>query len=117
MRAIRRSQQQQRVEERTDPGDPQKQPRCADSGSLVAWSLPYPLADRAQVFERNMRTLTDRLLAQGVVPLLTTMPPDGDFFRNVPVFSGVVRGIAQGRQVPLIDYYRELMAVGPPPPE
>ncbi len=75
---------------------------------------PYPLADRAERFEKNMRILTDQLTARGVIPLLTTMPPDGDFFRYVPVFSGVVRGIAQGRQVPLIDFYRELMALGPP---
>lgn len=80
----------------------------------IAWSLPYPLADRAQVYERNMRTLTDRLLAQGVIPLLTTMPPDAEFFRYVPVFTGVVRAIAQGRQIPLIDLNRELIALGPP---
>ena len=80
----------------------------------IAWSEPYPLADRAQVYERNMRNLTDRLLAQGVVPLLTSMPPDRDFFRYVPVYTGVLRAIAQGRQVPLIDFYKELMALGPP---
>ncbi len=80
----------------------------------IAWSLPYPLADRAQVYERNMRNITDRLLARGVIPLLTTMPPDRDFFQYVPVYTGIVRAIAQGRQIPLIDYYKELMALGPP---
>jgi len=80
----------------------------------IAWSLPYPLAERAQVYERNMRTLTDRLLARGVIPLLTTMPPDRDFFTYVPVYTGIVRAIAQGRQIPLIDFYRELYALGPP---
>lgn len=77
----------------------------------LSWNT---LADGAERYERNMRLLTDRLLAQGVIPLLTTMPPDGDYFAQVPVFAGVVRAIAQGRQVPLIDYYRELMALGPP---
>jgi hypothetical protein len=42
------------------------------------------------------------------------MPPDAQYIRYVPVFAGVVRAIAQGRQVPLIDYYRELMAIPPP---
>lgn len=82
----------------------------------IGWGggAPYPLADRAETFEWNMRQLTDQLLAQGVVPLLTTMPPDGDFFNYVPAFTAVVRGIAQGRQVPLIDFNRELMALGYP---
>jgi hypothetical protein len=80
----------------------------------IGYIGPYPLADAAELYERNMRTLTDRVLARGVVPLLTTMPPDAQYIRYVPVFAGVVRAIAQGRQVPLIDYYRELIAIGPP---
>ena len=63
----------------------------------------YPIDDQAETFERAMRALTDKLLARGVVPLLTTMPPDRDYFQYTPVFSAVVRGIAQGRQVPLIE--------------
>ena len=76
----------------------------------------YPLADQAETYEANLRAITDELLARGVIPLLTTMPPrtDGDRLRYVPVFSAVVRAIAQGRQVPLIDLNRELMALGPP---
>ncbi len=45
------------------------------------------------------------------------MPPRWDhleWMNYVPAFTGAVRGIAQGRQVPLIDYNRELMAIGPP---
>lgn len=75
---------------------------------------PYTLAEGAEYFENNMRTITDRLIAAGVIPLLTTMPPDAAAQRFVPVYAGVVRGIAQGRQIPLIDYTRELMALGPP---
>ncbi|MDP3153454.1 MAG: GDSL-type esterase/lipase family protein [Archangium sp.] len=75
---------------------------------------PYTLAEGAEYFENNMRTITDRLIAAGVIPLLTTMPPDAAAFRLVPVYAGVVRGIAQGRQIPLIDYNRELLALGPP---
>ncbi len=75
---------------------------------------PYTLAEGAEYFENNMRTITDRLIAAGVIPLLTTMPPDAAALRIVPVYAGVVRGIAQGRQIPLIDYTRELLALGPP---
>ena len=76
----------------------------------------YPVADQAQAYEASLRAITDSLLARGVIPLITTMPPrtDGDRLRYVPVFSGVARAIAQGRQVPLIDLTRELMALGAP---
>ena len=64
----------------------------------------------------SLRALIDSLLARGVVPLLSTMPPrtDADYLRYVPVFAGVARAIAQGRQIPLIDFNRELMALGAP---
>jgi hypothetical protein len=81
-----------------------------DIGYVGALSL----VDATERYERNMRTLTDRLLARGVIPLLTTMPPDAAAIRYVPGYSGVVRAIAQGRQVPLIDYQRELLAIPPP---
>ncbi len=77
----------------------------------------YPLADQAERYEKNMRLLTDHLTARGVIPLLTTLPPRTDpprYFNYTPVFAGVVRAIAQGRQVPLIDWQRELLALGPP---
>ena len=80
----------------------------------IGYIGPYSLADAVELYERNMRTLTDRIIARGVIPLLTTMPPDQEFFRFVPLYAGVVRGIAQGRQIPLIDYYKELVVLPPP---
>lgn len=74
----------------------------------------YPVADQVERYEKHMRKLTDHLISTGVVPLLTTMPPDGDYFNYVPAFAGVVRAIAQGRQVPMIDLYKEMLAMGPP---
>jgi hypothetical protein len=77
----------------------------------------YALAPQARDFEVSMRGLTDALLARGVIPVLTTMSPrtdHPDWVAAVPAYSGVVRAIAQGRQVPLIDLNRELMALGPP---
>jgi hypothetical protein len=86
------------------------------SNDIGAWSLPYPLADQLEQYEGHMRAIATELLAQGVVPLFTTMPPDNDprWLRFTPAYAGVVRAIAQGRQVPLIDYQRELRALGPP---
>jgi hypothetical protein len=77
----------------------------------------YPLLAQVEAYETSMRALTDRLLEGGVLPLLSTMPPrwhTPEWVPYVPAFAGVVRAIAQGRQVPLVDYNRALMAVGPP---
>ncbi len=74
----------------------------------------YPVADQVERYEKHMRRLTDHLISRGVVPILNTMPPDGDYFNYVPAFAGVVRAIAQGRQVPMIDLYKEMIAMGAP---
>ena len=60
----------------------------------------------------NMLDLVDQLLKAGVIPLLSTIPPRLDAAwanLEVPRYNGVVRGIAQGRQVPLLDLHRELV--------
>jgi hypothetical protein len=82
----------------------------------IGWGgqLAYPVADQAERYEKNMRTLIDHLIDRGVVPIVNTMPPDGDFFWMTPVFSAVTRAIAQGRQVPMIDLYQALLDMGPP---
>lgn len=63
-------------------------------------------------FGAGMLTITDSLIARGVVPVLTTIPPRGDSASadvQVPRYNAVVRGVAQGRQVPVIDLHRELV--------
>ena len=60
----------------------------------------------------NLLTLADELIAAGVVPALTTiMPRDDDAAADalVPRYNAVVRAVAQARQVPLIDFHRELL--------
>ena len=82
----------------------------------IGWggAAAYPVADQAERYEKHMRRLTDHLISRGVVPILNTMPPDGDYFWVTPVFSAVIRAIAQGRQVPMIDLHQALLAMGPP---
>ena len=63
-------------------------------------------------YAENMLDLTDALLDRGVVPLLTTIMPRGDdpdADAEVPDFNMALRAIAEARQVPLIDYHRELV--------
>ena len=65
-------------------------------------------------FARNMFAITDQLIAKGVVPLLTTLPPRDDAAvadARVPEFDAVVHGIAQARQIPLMDLDQALRAL------
>lgn len=60
----------------------------------------------------DLWTAVDRMLARGVVPILSTLPPMQSYPEadaRVPLFSHVVRAIAQGRGVPLVDLYSELL--------
>jgi chitodextrinase len=62
-------------------------------------------------YETGLRGIVDALIQRGVIPILTTMPERQDnaaYPLLVPAFNGVVRAIAQGRQIPLIDVNREL---------
>lgn len=59
-----------------------------------------------------MLSITDQLIAGGVIPLLTLIPPRDDSASadlQVPRYNAVVRGIGQARQVQVIDLHRELM--------
>jgi peptidoglycan/LPS O-acetylase OafA/YrhL len=62
----------------------------------------------------DLWAIVDRTIATGAIPLLSTLPPlhsDPDSEARVPVFNLVVRAIAQGRQIPLVDFYREMLAL------
>ena len=54
----------------------------------------------------QMFDIADQLIGEGVIPILSSIPPrgdnrDADF--QVPPYNAVVRGIAEGRQVPFVD--------------
>jgi len=65
-------------------------------------------------FGSNMLDLVDELTDRGVVPALLTIPPRGDSSEAdawVPTYNAVIRGIAQGRQIPLINLELGLRAI------
>lgn len=56
----------------------------------------------------SMMDLLDQVEANGTVPILSTIPPRGDSVEDdawVPWYNSVVRGIAQARELPLMDYH------------
>ena len=57
-------------------------------------------------FGANLTTLVDQLLGDGVIPVVSTIPRRLDVSAAdlwVPTYNAVIRGIAQARQVPLVD--------------
>jgi len=63
-------------------------------------------------YGKNLFTLVDRLVARGVVPIVSSIPPRDDSTTadaQVPWYNGVTRALAQSRQVPYIDLNRELL--------
>lgn len=63
-------------------------------------------------YGRNMLDLADYLLDRGVVPIFTSIMPRDDSEladARVPLFNLIVRGIAQARGFPFVDFHRELM--------
>ena len=59
----------------------------------------------------DLIAIVDRLEAQHIVPILSTIPPRNDAFSdelNVE-FNTAVAALAQSRSLPLIDFYREIL--------
>jgi len=62
-------------------------------------------------FADNLLGAVDKLIVIGVVPILSTIPQRSDLPLKdpyVPRYNAVVRAVAQGRQIPLVDLHREL---------
>jgi len=60
-------------------------------------------------YARNMRELTDKCLANGTIPILTTIPPRHGRAEKAAAFAKIVRDLAGELKVPLIDYHAEIL--------
>ncbi len=63
-------------------------------------------------FGADLWTLVDQTIASGAIPILSTLPPnnaDSGADSRIPKANAIVRAIAQGRRIPLVDYHRELL--------
>lgn len=63
-------------------------------------------------FADRLFDIVDFLVERGTIPILFTIMPRRDRAAAavwVPRYNAVIRGIAQARQVPLVDYHRELV--------
>lgn len=71
-----------------------------------------PLEQKLNPYAEDLLAIVDRLLQRGVVPVLSTIPPrtrPAEYVGLAEVMNAVVRAIAQGRQVPLVDFHGALL--------
>ncbi len=63
---------------------------------------------------KHLWELVDDSISRGIVPIVSTIPPnvgDPSVDARIPTYNRIIRAIAQGRRVPLIDFHRELEAL------
>ena len=79
-------------------------------------SLMYGTNDAGFVdldsYGRNMTRIVDTMLANGTIPILSSIPPrddDASADLRVPIFNGLVRALAASRGLPFVDFHRELL--------
>lgn len=70
--------------------------------------------DDIDAFGSSMLDIADQSIENGVIPIFTSTLPRADdlaIAARVPAYNAVVRGVAQARQVPFIDLYRDLASL------
>jgi lysophospholipase L1-like esterase len=55
-------------------------------------------------FEANLRRYLEMVLANGTVPILSTLPPKKDLGDRVAAYNEVIRLLAQSLKIPLMDF-------------
>ncbi|MEO1287119.1 MAG: SH3 domain-containing protein [Chloroflexota bacterium] len=62
-------------------------------------------------FRENMFTIADFSIAEGVIPVLTTIPPRLSFPGRAEAYNQVIINVAQTRGLPLIDLYSAIVVL------
>ncbi len=60
---------------------------------------------------KHLWQLVDESIVRGVIPILSTIPPNRDeapVDARIPTYNRIIRALAQGRGIPLLDFHREL---------
>lgn len=65
-------------------------------------------------YAANMLDIVDTLIERGVVPIVSSFPPrddDAAADARIPLYTSILRGLAEARQVPFVDLHRELLPI------
>ena len=88
--------------------------------ALVMWGTNDTyIGPKPPKYTENLRTIVQKCLDNGTVPILYTIPPKGDQAGNqqatkaVETFVEAARAVAAEKKVPLIDFYKEIMTRQP----
>ena len=79
--------------------------------ALVHFGTNDVQRDDLHGYAAALLNIVDRLAAGGTIPVLTTLPPRADSATataQVPLYRAATWAVAQARQVPLVDLWREL---------
>jgi lysophospholipase L1-like esterase len=60
-------------------------------------------------YTENMKVSVRRILADGTIPLLTTVPPRHGADEQVKEYNRGLHRLAEEFKIPVIDYYREIL--------
>jgi hypothetical protein len=83
----------------------------APSVAVVMYGTNDAEGGNLDAYGGNLLSIVDTLIASGVVPIVSTIPPR-EYNANdarVPFYNAMARAVAQARQVPLVDLHRELL--------
>lgn len=86
------------------------QPRFA----IVALGENDVAAGDFDSFGSSLLDLADGVIATGIIPVFTAMAPRTDdpaLSVEVEHYNAIIRGVAQARQVPFVDLYRDLVSL------
>lgn len=82
--------------------------------SIGGSAAPSTHAFKFRIYPMSMLRVVDSLLEEGVVPILMSIPPRTSgvgYERLVGSFNAVVRGLAEARQIPFVDYHLEMASL------
>ena len=84
--------------------------------ALVMWGTNDTyIGPKPPQYTDNLRTIVQKCLDNGTVPILYTIPPKGNQARNAKVtkqvesFVEAARAVAREKKIPLVDFYKEML--------
>jgi hypothetical protein len=66
---------------------------------------PRPVGE----YKADMTKIVDMILAQGAIPILSTIPPYAGREKEVEAYNAALKEIVRDRKIPMIDYWGEIL--------
>jgi hypothetical protein len=63
-------------------------------------------------YRANLSRIVELTEGQGIIPILTTIPPRTDYETRVQEFNNIVAAVASDHAIPLVDYWGAMLTLG-----